>query len=166
MDRIAGNKSKLAIGLLAGLSGGAAEVVWVSLYSNATGMSGMAVAQQVTASVIPSAASLPAAPLLGIAIHMLLAAALGLAFAATIWRLAAPRLGSAAFMTTAAVTLALVWAINFFVVLPVLNPAFITLMPYSITLVSKVLFGIVMGSVMLRAAPQRVPERFLGTEHV
>jgi len=117
----------------------------------------MTVAQQVTASVIPSAASLPAAPLLGIAIHMLLSVALGMAFAATIWRLTAPRLGTAAFMTTAAVSLALVWAINFFVVLPVLNPAFITLMPYSITLVSKVLFGIAMGSVLLMSSPRRAP---------
>ena len=120
----------------------------------------MTVAEQVTTSLIPAAAGLPAAPFLGIAIHMLLSVALGLAFAATIWRLAAPLLGTAALMTTAALSLALVWAINFFVVLPVLNPAFITLMPYGVTLVSKVLFGIAMGSVLLRAAPRRIPERF------
>ena len=116
----------------------------------------MIVAQQVTASVVPAAAGLPAAPLLGIAIHMLLSVVLGMAFAATIWRLAAPRLGAAAFLATAAGSLALVWAINFFVVLPMLNPAFVTLMPYGITLVSKVLFGIAMGSVLLRAAPRRI----------
>jgi hypothetical protein len=163
MDRIAGNKGVLTIGLLAGLSGGAAEVAWVSLYSNATETSGMIVAQQVTASVIPSAASLPAAPLLGIAIHMLLSVVLGLAFAATIWRLAAPRLGAAAFLATAAVSLALVWAVNFFVVLPVLNPAFVTLMPYGITLTSKIVFGIAMGSVLLKFSPRRAQERHLYT---
>lgn len=157
MDRIAGNRNNLAVGLLAGLSGGAAEVAWVSLYSNATETSGMIVAQQVTASVVPAAAGLPSAPFLGIAIHMLLSMALGLAFATTIWRLAAPRLGAAAFMTTAAASLALVWAINFLVVLPVLNPAFITLMPYGITLASKFLFGIAMGSVLLMSSPRRVP---------
>ena len=156
MDRIAGNRNVLAVGLLAGLSGGAAEVAWVGLYSNATETSGMIVAQQVTASVVPAAAGLPAAPLLGIAIHMLLSVVLGVAFAATIWRLAAPRLGAAAFLATAAGSLALVWAINFFVVLPMLNPAFVTLMPYGITLVSKVLFGIAMASVLLRAAPRRI----------
>jgi hypothetical protein len=161
MDQIADNRSALTIGLLAGLSGGAAEVVWVSLYSNAMETSGMIVAQQVTASVVPAAAGLPSAPLLGIAIHMLLSVALGLAFAATIWRLAAPRLSAAAFMTAAAASLALVWAINFLVVLPVLNPAFITLMPYGITLASKVLFGIAMGSVLLMASPRRVPVKHL-----
>ncbi|MGH8635455.1 MAG: hypothetical protein ACRET7_15155 [Burkholderiales bacterium] len=158
MDRIAGNYRNLAIGLLAGLSGGATEVAWVSLYSNATGTSGLTVAQQITASVMPEAASLPAAPLLGVAIHMLLSMALGMAFAATLWRVAAPRLGAAAFMTIAAVSLALVWAINFFVVLPVLNPAFVTLMPYGVTLASKVLFGITMGSVLLLPSPRRAPQ--------
>ena len=155
MDRIVGTKKPLAIGLLAGLTGGAAEVAWVSLYSTATETSGMIVAQQVSASVVPAAAGLPSAPLLGIAIHMLLSVALGLAFAATIWRLAASRLGAAPFLATAAASLALVWAFNFFVALPALNPAFVTLMPYGATLVSKVLFGVAMGSVLLMSSPRR-----------
>ena len=161
MDRIVGNKRLLTIGLLAGLTGGAAEVAWVSLYSTATETSGMIVAQQVTASVAPAAAGLPSAPLLGIAIHMLLSVALGITFAATIWRLAAPRLGAAAFLATAAASLALVWAFNFFVVLPVLNPVFVTLMPYGATLASKVLFGIAMGLVLLLSSPRRFAARHL-----
>jgi hypothetical protein len=42
------------------------------------------------------------------------------------------------------VTLALatVWAVNFLVVLPYLNPGFVDLLPYSVTLVSKLLFGV------------------------
>lgn len=166
MDRITGNKGVVSIGLLAGLSGGAAEVAWVSLYSSATETSGMIVAQQVAASVTPAAAALPSAPLLGITIHMLLSVVLGLAFAATIWRLAAPRLGAAAFLATAAVSLALVWAFNFFVVLPALNPAFVTLMPYGATLTSKILFGIAMGSVLLIASPRRDREQRLEALHV
>ncbi|HYJ20113.1 MAG TPA: hypothetical protein VEW72_13165, partial [Burkholderiales bacterium] len=85
----------------------------------------------------------------------------GLAFAVTIWRLVAPRFGAAAFLAIAAVSLALVWAINFFVVLPVLNPDFVTLMPYGATLASKILFGITMGSVLLMSSPQRVATRLL-----
>ena len=155
MKRITGNENLLTIGLFAGLAGGTAEVVWVGLYSGVTGTSGANVAEQVAASLIPSAAGLPSAPLLGIAIHMLLSIALGLAFAATIWRLAVPRLGTAALMATATLSLALVWAINFFVVLPVLNPGFITLLPYGITLASKVLFGIAMGTVLLSSPPRQ-----------
>jgi hypothetical protein len=161
MDQTTGNRSVLAIGLFAGLFGGAAEVAWVSLYSSVTDTGGMIVAQQVTASVVPAAAALPFAPILGIAIHMLLSAALGLAFAATIGRLVAPRLGAAAFMTIAAASLALVWAFNFLVVLPALNPVFVTLLPYGTTLASKVLFGIAMGSVLLIASPRRDPAQRL-----
>ena len=143
------------LALLAGLAGGLAEVLWVTLYSSTTATSGIAVARQVTASVWPAATAWGSAPALGIAIHLLLSIALGIAFAATIWRLTAPRFGAAAFMATAAASLALVWAINFFVVLPALNPAFVTLLPYGVTLASKVLFGIAMGSVLLNSSPRR-----------
>jgi hypothetical protein len=35
-----------------------------------------------------------------------------------------------------------VWAVNFFVVLPIISPEFALLVPYSVSLVSKVLFGL------------------------
>jgi len=39
------------------------------------------------------------------------------------------------------VALAAVWAVNFFVVLPVVSPAFIDIVPYAVSLMSKLLFG-------------------------
>lgn len=47
--------------------------------------------------------------------------------------------------------LAGVWALNFLLVLPLLNPRFVTLMPYAATLVFKALFGLAMGAVLARA---------------
>jgi hypothetical protein len=44
--------------------------------------------------------------------------------------------------------LIIVWAVNFLVVLPVLNPAFIVLLPDSVTLFSKMLFGTAMALVL------------------
>ena len=41
---------------------------------------------------------------------------------------------------------------NFFLVLPELNPAFVTLLPYGVTLFSKVLFGITLGWVVQETA--------------
>ncbi len=38
--------------------------------------------------------------------------------------------------------LAGVWAINFFVVLPIVSPAFTHLVPYAVSLASKLLFGV------------------------
>lgn len=52
----------------------------------------------------------------------------------------------------AVVTLVLVWATNFLVILPVLDPAFVTLLPYGVTLFSKLLFGITMGWVVQETA--------------
>jgi len=54
-------------------------------------------------------------------------------------------------MLLAVVALSGVWAINFFVVLPTLNPVFVTLMPYGITLISKMLFGLAMAGVLVQA---------------
>lgn len=130
--------------LLAGLAGGLAEVLWVALYASLTPVSGVEVARQVAVTVFPAAADLAAAPLLGIAVHLALSLALGAVFANVVWFPWARRLDFSAAMATAIGALAGVWAINFLVVLPVLNPAFVTLMPYGASLISKALFGVAM----------------------
>ena len=79
---------------------------------------------------------------LGIGVHMALAATLGiiLIFA---WRALSakrPHLSNPyPFMLTA---LAAVWTVNFFVVLPIVSPAFIHIVPYAVSLMSKLLFGV------------------------
>ncbi len=140
---------------LAGLIGGLAEVLWVTLYSNLNGTSALEVARQITASVIPAAAGLESAPAIGVVIHLLLSAGLGIAFGWAVWRFVLPHLGAPAIMPAAVVTLALVWAVNFFAVLPVLNPAFVTLMPLAATLFSKMLFGLLMAWILRAAVPLR-----------
>jgi len=52
-------------------------------------------------------------------------------------------------------TLTTVWAVNFFLVLPYLNPRFVDLLPYSVTLVSKLLFGL-SAAMVLRTEWKRV----------
>ena len=59
-------------------------------------------------------------------------------------------------MQFAFAALAAVWAINFFVILPVLSPAFVHLVPYSVSLMSKLLFGFAAAETLRRCAlPQR-----------
>ena len=130
--------------LLAGLAGGVAEILWVALYSIFAQASGSEIARQVTASLWPSLASGAFAVPVGIAIHLALSLALGAIFAAAIWLPFARQRGSVVTLTCAVVALASVWAMNFFIVLPALNPAFVMLMPYEVTLLSKLLFGIAM----------------------
>jgi len=146
--------------LLAGLVGGAAEVLWVMLYSSVTDTSGAVVAQQVTASVWPAAAAWSLAPMLGVAIHMALALALAALCAPPLLRIAARHAAPGVIMMTAIMVLTLVWAVNFFLVLPVINPGFIALMPYGATLISKMLFGLAMAVVVRRNALRALPAQF------
>lgn len=143
---------------LGGLAGGAAEVLWVLLYSRASDVNAAVVAQQVTASLWPSAATWATAPLIGIAIHMVLALALA-AFCAPLLIRVATRHAAAPTAMVAVTALTLVWAINFFLVLPIINPGFATLMPYGATLASKMLFALAMAAVVQNAvrAPSRAP---------
>ena len=130
--------------ILAGLAGGFAEILWIALYTSLTSGSGVEVARQVTATLFPSLAALPAALAIGIAIHLALSAALAVIFVRVVWIPFAKRIvGSASVIITVAALIA-VWGINFFVILPIVNPSFATLMPYEITLISKTLFGATM----------------------
>jgi len=130
--------------LLAGLAGGLAEILWIAFYTSLTSGSGLEVARQVTATLFPSVAALPAAPAIGIAIHLALSVVLASVFVRFIWiPFAKPLAGGASVIITVAALMA-VWAVNFLIVLPVVNPSFVTLLPYEITFVSKALFGAAM----------------------
>lgn len=129
------------VGALAGLAGGAVEVAWIALYQNLAGQEGAAVARGVTQSVIPALVDDPVAVPLGIGIHMGLAIVLGISIAIVVNR-ALPRIvGTAMEPVVVIAALAGVWAGNFFVVLPAINPEFVSLVPYGASFVSKVLFG-------------------------
>lgn len=130
---------------VAGLVGGMAEVAWVSLYAWFTPLDGAVVAREVTASLLSTAFAVGiAGAWLGVLIHMLLALALGYAFAYVVWKPVTRPRGLVATLAASVLTLAGVWTMNFFVVLPALNPVFITLLPYPVTFASKMLFALSM----------------------
>ena len=133
-----------------GLAGGAAEVAWVAIYSTVTSTSGATVAREVAASVWPAAAAWASGPALGVAIHMILALLLAGACVPLLLHFAARGLRLPAALIGAIAALVLVWAVNFFAVLPALNPGFVNLMPYGATLLSKVLFAIAMAYAVRR----------------
>jgi hypothetical protein len=120
--------------VMAGTAGGAAEILWIASIAPASAAD---VAREVTATFYPG---LPAAALTGVAIHMLLSVALGLVLAKVLLRVA-----RAGLVVAALGALAGVWALNFLIVLPLINPAFVTLLPFAVTLASKLLFGAAFG---------------------
>lgn len=145
-------KKLIAPALAAGIAGGIAEVLWVALYSTATSTSGVEVARQVTATVMPYAAAEQWAPAAGVGIHVALSLALGLAFVLFLWGFYSRRPRAGEIWTAALLTVVVIWAANFLVILPALGSGFGTLMPLGATLLSKALFGIAMAAVLHRTA--------------
>jgi hypothetical protein len=137
--------------LIAGLAGGIAEILWVLAYGTFAPVSATEVAREVTASLLPGAAASAAAPPLGVGIHLALSVALAAAFVAALAKVFPGRRGVGGYLAIAVAALAGIWALNFLLVLPILNPRFVTLMPYAATLFSKALFGLAMGGVLARA---------------
>lgn len=146
----------LRYGAIAGIAGGVAEVIWVSVYAAATGSDAAIVARGVTTAVSLNAMVPNASVSAGVTIHMLLAVGLGLVLALA-WRELASRSGriAAAPFGFGAAALAGVWAFNFFVALPVISPDFVSLLPYPVSLASKLLFGLAAADVLRRSATVR-----------
>jgi hypothetical protein len=138
----------LATLLLAGLAGGIVEVVWVAIYSTFAPLSCSEVLRQIVATASPALAASSAAPALGMLMHLSLAIVLAVCYGRLAWGPIRHRSSLFTSILAGVAALALVWALNFFVLLPLLNPAFVLLLPYSASLTSKLLFGAAMGSVL------------------
>lgn len=133
----------LRSGIIAGAAGGLAEIAWVTLYAGVTGGDPAALARGVTTAAGVDALLPAASPVtLGIGVHMILAAMLGVVLALTWQVLSARRRGLTNPYPFMLAALAAVWVINFFVVLPVVSPAFIHVVPLAVSLTSKLLFGV------------------------
>ena len=154
-EEIADNKIKTLLqtirhGVIAGAAGGVAEIAWVTIYAGATGTDPTTLARGVTTAAGVSAL-LPSAPVaLGVTIHMALAVTLGIAVSFG-WRvLSSYRLEIASPFPSMLAALVSVWVINFLVVLPIISPAFVHLVPYPVSLMSKVLFGLAAAEALRR----------------
>jgi hypothetical protein len=149
-------------GFIAGAAGGLAEIAWVLLYAGITGGDATVLARGVT-SAAGVTALLPLSPvILGVIVHMELAVIVGLllGFAWRELRAQWPSLRSPYPFALAA--LAGIWALNFLVVLPLVSPAFVHLVPYTVSLTSKLLFGIGAAA----ALQCQTPSKFDGKQSV
>ena len=146
---------------LAGLAGGLAEVVWVALYCAASPLEGTTVANEIALAV--RAGFVPDGLLgaTGLTVHFALSLVVAFAFGTGLVHALRRGLPTAAIVPLAAVVLLGVWAFNFFVLLPVLAPAFVTLLPLGVTAASKMLFGLSMGTLIWRALEQPSRDRML-----
>jgi len=129
---------------------GMMEIFWVTIYSSLSSVSATNVAREISVTLLPFTENTYYAPILGILIHLILSLILAISFNAIILKTAVHQFGDRCIILCSFTTLAIVWVVNFFVVLPLLNPSFISLMPYKVTLISKLLFGLAMGWVFIK----------------
>ena len=132
--------SLLRLGLGAGIAGGLAEILWISVYAAGAGVAAVSVARGVAEAVGLGGA--PGAATMGVVLHMALAALLGVAVIATLVSLPVRWRSWQIEVTVALIALAAVWAFNFLVFLPVLSPEFVNIVPMPVSFASKLLFGL------------------------
>ncbi len=137
--------------IVAGAAGGLAEVVWVTLYASLMGGDAAVIARGVTTAVGVTALLPASAVGMGVVVHMVLAVLLGLPIVA-LWQMVGRRFGTGAAYAAVLAALACVWANNFFVLLPMISPAFIAMLPYAVSLTSKLLFGLAAAETLRRFA--------------
>jgi hypothetical protein len=142
--------------LLAAFYGGFIEVVWVTAYSAVTGHSAALVARQVTATVFPAVSAGVPGVVLGVALHFALSLLLALIYVRLVWVPFARRWSEGAALAAAVGALALVWCLNFLLVLPGVNPVFVALLPYPVSLASKLLFGVAMAGALRDGVRRRL----------
>ena len=152
-------------GILVGIAGGFAEIAWIAAYGAASGHDTTAVARAISTTiawVLPGGSPIAGSIGFGIAFHMIAAVGLGLALA-FVWReLMAREPAVVNEYTFMAGALTIVWAFNFFVVLPQISPAlpdvhhaFVEIVPYLASLISKLLFGLAGAAVIRYGASDR-----------
>ncbi len=149
---MANGKTSAGIVLAAGTAGGVAEVLWIAAAATALGADGWAVARAVSTTVVPGLAASSVAPWIGLLIHFLLSIALAVVLVRALHHRRA-----AVIFLAALTALAAVWAFNFLLLLPLIDPAFVALLPHPVTLISKLLFGVAMASVLVRQAGRESP---------
>jgi hypothetical protein len=127
----------LRTGLCIGLAGGVAEVGVVWLYSALTDTDAALIARHVA-----SAIRLGDTASVGVSVHMVLAVTLGICLNA-VMRTSADRLVRDRLVFPFMIgSLVIIWSINFIVVLPTVYPSFVHLLPFTISLASKMAFGV------------------------
>jgi hypothetical protein len=128
----------------AGIAGGTVEVVWVALFCLISPLQSSLVAEEIARSFMPQITGTSALAA-GLIIHYVLAVLVAGIVAIVLLRLLGNRFDTRSVIAASTVALAAIWAINFFVILPLVNADFVTLMPYAVTLASKLGFGVIMG---------------------
>ena len=129
-------------GIAAGAAGGIAEIIWIFVYASATGADAASLARGVTTATGVNLLLQGSPAAFGVTIHMVLAVILGIVLALSWTALSRHWPKQLNPYVVMPIALTGVWAINFLIVLPLVDPNFVQIVPYPISLTSKLLFGV------------------------
>ncbi|MBI5886205.1 MAG: hypothetical protein HZB85_06445 [Deltaproteobacteria bacterium] len=135
-------------GCIAGFAGGLAEVLVMGIYCGVSALSGITILSLITATFAPASFAFGALGAFdGLVIHLALSVAIGAGFAIFQYLSHKDRVvvSYPFVVVTGALTLAGIWAFNFLILLPRINPAFAAYVPLAPSFVSKLSFGISLG---------------------
>lgn len=163
VDRLPSLSETMRLGALAGVAGGLAEIFWIAFYGALTDRDVGDVARSISGvarSVAPQLGLLTTNPLgAGIAVHMIAAVPIGIGLVLVRHSISARYCAAANPLGFMLLALSVVWGVNFFVILPLMSPAFldlhrafVELIPYPVSLASKLLFGLAAAAVLYRQA--------------
>ena len=127
--------------IFSGFIGGMAEVLFMLFYSFVSKGSLVVIGSEITKSFFKSYEAGVDAALLGLLIHFLLAFVVSFFFITVIMPLFNAFNHPNRIMLMSLVYLAMIWCLNFLILLPKVNVAFVHLFPYMVTFASKLLFG-------------------------
>ncbi|MBI5563044.1 MAG: hypothetical protein HY894_09390 [Deltaproteobacteria bacterium] len=150
----------LKAGCAAGFAGGLAEVAFMGIYSALGGISGGTMLRLITNTFTSASFAFgPAGAFDGLVIHLILSALIGVAFGVLqcLLHRARAAVSYPILVSSGAALLAGIWAFNFFVLLPVINPAFTVYVPLAPAFFSKLSFGLtlaVTGALVDAARPR------------
>ena len=146
----------LRLAFFSGFAGGMAEVVFILLYSQFTKTDPIVIGSEITRSFSHFYETGLVAALSGLFIHFALSFITALFFITVIMPLFKLTYSKNRILSTGLIYLAIIWSVNFLILLPKINMVFVELFPYIITLTSKLLFGYSM-SVYLTNGTQNNP---------
>ncbi len=135
-------------GVAGGLAGGVAEIVFMAVYCLVSGKSGASILSLVTFTFSDRGFAFgPIGAYSGVLIHLALSILIGISFSIAMFLIDNNTDKEPATRTvfSAAVLLTGIWAFNFFILLPRINPEFVAMVPAKAAFFSKFLFGLSLG---------------------
>jgi len=141
-------QGKQKIILISGLAGGISEIIWLFLWSLSSDLHLSKLAHQVTMSVFPFIKDHSFSILLGLLIHLFLSLFISFIFVNRFWNPYLSSRGKLLTFGSGGIALFLIWWMNYFIMVPFLNPHLLTLLPLYVTLISKLLFGLSMSLIL------------------